>query len=99
MDIKPEEWPEFAKFIACSSTHNVDQWIEDGTYVCCPFSTIDKAYEAFKIAKLKSNYCDEVRALYDVDYEKENPVNELYDDNDNADYYSYPYLNTNLYDE
>lgn len=92
MDIKPEEWPEFAKFIACSSTHNVDQWIEDGTYVCCPFSTIDRAYEAFRIAKSKSYYCDEVRVLYDVDYEKENPVNELYNnDNDDTDYDSYPY--------
>lgn len=76
MEIKNSEWIEFAEFIANCSTHMVSQYWEDGTYTCCPFSTIERAYAAFSIWKT-SHSSSEVRKFYDVDYGKFNPE---YDD-------------------
>lgn len=72
MEIKNSEWTEFADFIARWSTHSVSQYIEDGEYVCCPFSTIERAYAAFSIWKTCHSR-SEVRKYIDVDYEKFNP--------------------------
>ena len=72
MEIKNSEWAEFADFIARWSTHSISQYIEDGTYICCPFSTIERAYAAFSIWKT-SHSRSEVRKYIDVDYEKFNP--------------------------
>ena len=72
MEIKSSEWTEFAEFIADCSTHMVSQYWEDGTYTCCPFSTIERAYAAFSIWKT-CHSMSEVRKFYDVDYVKVNP--------------------------
>ena len=72
MEIKNSEWTEFAEFIARQSTWPISQYIEDGTYICCPFSTIERAYAAFSIWKT-SHSSSEVRKYIDVDYEKFNP--------------------------
>ena len=72
MEIKNSEWTEFADFIARWSTHSISQYIEDGEYVCCPFSTIERAYAAFSIWKTCHSR-SEVRKYIDVDYEKFNP--------------------------
>ena len=72
MEIKNSEWTEFADFIARWSTHSISQYIEDGTYICCPFSTIERAYAAFSIWKT-SHSRSEVRKYIDVDYGKFNP--------------------------
>ena len=76
MEIKNSEWTEFAEFIANCSTHMVSQYWEDGTYTCCPFSTIERAYAAFSIWKTSHSF-SEVRKFYDIDYGKFNPE---YDD-------------------
>lgn len=72
MEIKNSEWTEFANFVANCSTHMCSQYWEDGTYTCCPFSTIERAYAAFSIWKT-SHSSSEVRKFYDVDYVKFNP--------------------------
>lgn len=72
MEIKNSEWTEFAEFIARQSTWSISQYIEDGTYTCCPFSTIERAYAAFSVWKT-SHSSSEVRKFYDVDYVKFNP--------------------------
>lgn len=72
MEIKNSEWTEFADFIARWSTHSISQYIEDGEYVCCPFSTIERAYAAFS-AWRTCHSRSEVRKYMDVDYEKFNP--------------------------
>ena len=72
MEIKNSEWTEFAEFIANCSTHMCSQYWEDGTYTCCPFSTIERAYAAFSIWKT-SHSSSEVRKFYDVDYVKCSP--------------------------
>ena len=72
MEIKNSEWTEFAEFIARQSTWSISKYIEDGTYICCPFSTIERAYAAFSIWKT-SHSSSEVRKFYDVDYVKFNP--------------------------
>jgi hypothetical protein len=72
MEIKNSEWTEFAEFIANCSTHMVSQYWEDGTYTCCPFSTIERAYAAFSVWKT-SHSSSEIRKFYDVDYMKSNP--------------------------
>ena len=72
MEIKSSEWTEFAEFIADCSTHMVSQYWEDGTYTCCPFSTIERAYAAFSIWKT-CHSMSEVRKYMDVDYAKVNP--------------------------
>ena len=72
MEIKNSEWTEFANFVANCSTHMCSQYLEDGTYTCCPFSTIERAYAAFSIWKT-SHSSSEVRKFYDVDYVKFNP--------------------------
>ncbi len=72
MEIKNSEWIEFAEFIAAQSTWNISQYVEDGTYICCPFSTIERAYAAFSVWKT-SRSSSEVKKLYDVDYIKASP--------------------------
>lgn len=72
MEIKNSEWTEFADFIARWSTHSISQYIEDGEYVCCPFSTIERAYAAFSVWRTCHSR-SEVRKYMDVDYEKFNP--------------------------
>lgn len=72
MEIKNSEWAEFARFITNQSTWNISQYIEDGTYFCCPFSTIERAYAAFSVWKTCHSQ-SEVRKFYDVDYVKCNP--------------------------
>lgn len=72
MEIKNSEWTEFADFIARWSTHSISQYIEDGEYVCCPFSTIERAYAAFSVWRT-CHSGSEVRKYMDVDYEKFNP--------------------------
>lgn len=72
MEIKNSEWTEFAEFIANCSTHMVSQYCEDGTYTCCPFSTIERAYAAFSVWKACHSQ-SEVRKFYDVDYVKASP--------------------------
>lgn len=72
MEIKNSEWTEFADFIARWSTHSTSQYIEDGEYVCCPFSTIERAYAAFSVWKTCHSR-SEIRKYMDVDYEKFNP--------------------------
>jgi len=72
MEIKNSEWIEFAEFIANYSTHSVSQYLEDGTYICCPFSTIERAYAAFSIWKTCYSR-SKVRKYMDVDYAKFNP--------------------------
>jgi hypothetical protein len=90
MEIKQEEWADFAKFIAGQSTHQISQWLEDGTYTVCPFSTMERAYQAFLIMKQTGSY-SEVRKFYDVDVESQNPQYPEWDDpsldyDDNEDY-------------
>lgn len=72
MEIKNSEWTEFADFIARQSTHSISSYMEDGTYVCCPFSTIERAYAAFSIWRT-SHSSSEVKKYYDVDYARYNP--------------------------
>lgn len=72
MEFKNSEWIEFAEFIANQSTWPISQYIEDGTYTCCPFSTIERAYTAFSVWKT-SRSSSEVRKFYDVDCVKANP--------------------------
>lgn len=72
MEIKNSEWIEFAEFIANCSTHMVSQYWEDGTYTCCPFSTIERAYAAFSVWR-STHSQSEVRKYMDVDYAKFNP--------------------------
>lgn len=72
MEIKNSEWTEFAEFIADCSTHMASQYWEDGTYTCCPFSTIERAYAAFSVWKTLHSP-SEVRKFYDVDYVKASP--------------------------
>ena len=72
MEIKYSEWTDFAEFIARQSTWPISQYIEDGTYTCCPFSTIERAYTAFLVWKTLHSL-SEVRKFYDVDYEQYNP--------------------------
>lgn len=72
MEIKSSEWIEFAEFIAAQSTWPISQYIEDGTYICCPFSTIERAYAAFSVWRTCHSQ-SEVRKFYDVDYVKCSP--------------------------
>ena len=72
MEIKNSEWTEFAEFIARQSEHMCSQYWEDGTYICCPFSTIERAYAAFSVWRT-SHSSSEVRKFYDVDYTKFSP--------------------------
>lgn len=72
MEIKNSEWAEFAEFIARQSTHMVSSYLEDGTYTCCPFSTIERAYAAFSVWKTCHSQ-SEVNKFYDVNYVKCNP--------------------------
>ena len=72
MEIKNSEWAEFAEFIARQSTHMVSSYLEDGTYTCCPFSTIERAYAAFSVWKTCHSQ-SEVKKFYDVDYVKCSP--------------------------
>lgn len=72
MEIKNSEWIEFAEFIAAQSTWPISQYIEDGTYICCPFSTIERAYAAFSVWRTCHSQ-SEVRKFYDVDYVKCSP--------------------------
>ena len=66
MEIKNSEWIAFAEFIAGQSTHMVSNFVEDGTYICCPFSTMERAYAAFSQA-------GDVRKFYDVKFWEHNP--------------------------
>lgn len=92
MEIKKEEWTAFAEFIARQSTWDISQYIEDGTYTCCPFSTMGRAYAAFSVWRTCHSQ-SEVRKFYDVDYVKANPdYDEYVDDPDyvgNPDYEDY----------
>lgn len=72
MEIKNSEWSEFADFITRHSTHAISNYAEDGDYVCCPFSTMERAYAAFKVWK-SCHSSSEVRKYYDVDYVQYNP--------------------------
>ena len=72
MEIKNSEWTEFAEFIARQSEHMCSQYWEDGTYIKCPFSTVERAYAAFSIWRTCHSQ-SEVRKFYDVDYVKANP--------------------------
>lgn len=89
MEIKQSEWKDFAEFIANTSTHPCDDYLEDGYFTCCPFSTIELAYKAFKLHQDGVSLVD-IRKLYDVDYELENPrvidYYEHYHDYEEEDY-------------
>ena len=71
IDISPNEWADFACFIANESTHNISSFPEDGTFTRCPYSTMDKAVEAFRVYQdiiRKGTYdWNSVEALRDVD--------------------------------
>jgi hypothetical protein len=94
MEIKNSEWTEFAEFIADCSTHMVSQYWEDGTYTCCPFSTIERAYTAFLVWKTMHSP-SEVRKFYDVDYEQYNPEHDALEEfwrqkeEEDKEYYAY----------
>ena len=94
MEIKNSEWTEFAEFIANCSTHMVSQYWEDGTYTCCPFSTVERAYTAFLVWKTLHS-SSEVRKFYDVDYEQYNPEYDALEEfwrqkeEDENEYYAY----------
>lgn len=47
--ISPDEWSEFAHFIATESTHPISSYPEDGTFTRCPYSTMDRAIAAFRV--------------------------------------------------
>jgi hypothetical protein len=72
MEIKNSEWTEFAEFIAAQSTWSISQYPDDGTYICCPFSTIERAYAAFSVWRACHSQ-SEVKKFYDVDYVKASP--------------------------
>jgi hypothetical protein len=72
MEIKNSEWAEFAEFIAAQSTWPISQYPDDGTYICCPFSTIERAYAAFSVWRACHSQ-SKVGEFYDVNYVKENP--------------------------
>lgn len=72
MEIKNSEWIAFAEFIAGQSTHMVSNFVEDGTYICCPFSTIERAYAAFSIWRTCHSQC-EVAKFYDVKFWEQSP--------------------------
>ncbi len=73
MEIKNSEWKEFAEFIAAQSEHMISEYWEDGTYICCPFSTIERAYEAFGLSKKPGATFEDIRKLYDINYVEANP--------------------------
>lgn len=83
MEIKNEEWTEFAEFIARQSEHMVSQYWEDGTYIKCPFSTMERAYNAFQIYQ-QTHSASEVKKFWDVDVESANPETMCYDDEESA---------------
>ena len=72
MEIKNSEWTKFAEFIAAQSTWPISQYPDDGTYICCPFSTIERAYAAFSVWRACHSLV-EIRKFYDVDYVKASP--------------------------
>lgn len=72
MKIDNSEWKEFAEFIANQSTHMCSQYWEDGTYTCCPFSTVERAYAAFSVWRC-CHSSSEVRKFYDVNFVEYSP--------------------------
>ena len=72
MEVKKEEWTAFAEFIARQSEHMCSQYWEDGTYIKCPFSTMERAYAAFSIWQ-SCHSQSEVKKFWDVNVDAYNP--------------------------
>lgn len=72
MEIKYSEWTDFAEFIARQSEHMRSQYWEDGTYICCPFSSIERAYAAFSIWQ-SCHSQTEVKKFWDINVDAYNP--------------------------
>lgn len=78
MEIRKEEWTAFAEFIARESTHQYTCYPEDGTYVKCPYSTMERAYVAFRWAY---NSGVPLEKYHDVDVTLEES-DEIYEDSE-----------------
>ena len=72
MEIKKEDWTAFAEFIARQSEHMCSEYWEDGTYIKCPYSTMERAYTAFQVFQQTGSY-SEVKKFWDVNIDAYNP--------------------------
>ena len=73
MEIKKEDWTAFAEFVARQSEHMCSQYWEDGTYIKCPFSTMERAYAAFSIWQ-SCHSQSEVKKFWDINVDAYNPA-------------------------
>ena len=82
--ISPDEWSDFAHFIANESTHPISSYPEDGTFTRCPYSTMDRAIAAFRVYQdiIKAGTYDwsQLAAIRDIDC---SDSGHYYDDFDN----------------
>ena len=81
MEIRKEEWTAFAEFIARESTHQCSCYPEDGTYVKCPYSTMERAYTAFIVYRCSHNSSVLLEKYHDVDVSLEGD-DEMYEDSE-----------------
>ena len=72
MEIKKEDWTAFAELGARQSEHMCSQYWEDGTYIKCPFSTMERAYAAFSIWQ-SCHSQSEVKKFWDINVDAYNP--------------------------
>ena len=72
MEINNKEWTAFAEFIVRQSEHMVSQYWEDGAYIMCPFSTMERAYAAFSIWQ-SCHSQTEVKKFWDINVDAYNP--------------------------